>query len=152
MQHPGYGTGVNTEQWAPYVTPDTLNVYIAFSGTYTMAQVDIENFNPFIIINKNRDDEVHLPDYPPTDLANTWQFGHADDDSDAGSNRYYKTETNLPWAINIPEPFDYPKERLVITSAHLKFAEWAEGDGVLSPDWYKDLPGYRNNSMIYDQP
>jgi len=152
MQHPGYGTGVNTEQWAPYVTPGTLDIYLAFTGTYTMAQVDIENFNPFIIINKNRDDEVHLPDYLPTDLANTWQFGYADDDSDAGINRYYKTETNLPWAINIPESFDYPRERLVITSAHLKFAEWAESNGVLFPDWYKDLPSYRNSANIYNHP
>jgi len=152
MQHPGQGIGVNTEEWAPYVTPETMDIYIAFTGTYTMAQVDIENFNPFIIINKFRNDEVHLPDYEPTDLAVTWQFGYADDDSDPSINRYYKTLTNLPWAINIPESFDYPIEKTVITSAHLKFAEWAESNGVLSPNWYQDLPGYRNSSNIYDQP
>ncbi len=152
MQHPGSGTGVNTEQWAPYVSPESLHIYIAFAGTYTMAQVDIENFNPFLVINKFRNDEVHLPDYVPTDLANTWQFGYADDDSDPSSNRYYKTATNLPWAINIPEPFDYPTERTVITSAHLKFAAWAESDGVLFPNWYQDLPGYRNSGNIYNHP
>ena len=152
MQHPGQGIGVNTEEWAPFVTPETMDIYIAFTGTYTMAQVDIENFNPFIIINKFRNDEVHLPDYEPTDLAVTWQFGYADDDSDPSINRYYKTMTNLPWAINIPESFDYPIEKTVITSAHLKFAEWAESNGVLSPDWYQDLPGYRNSSNIYDHP
>lgn len=152
MEHPGSGTGVNTEQWAPYVTPETLEIFISFTGSYTMAQVDIENFNPFLIINKFRNDEVHLPNFEPTDLANTWQFGYADDDSKPSMGRYYKTLTNLPWAINIPESFDYPNERVVITSAHLKFAEWAESNGTLFTNWYQDLPGYRNSANIYNQP
>jgi len=152
MEHPGQGIGVNTEQWAPYVQPENIEVLISFNGNYKMADVDIENFNPFLIINKFRDDEVHLPDYLPTVLANTWQFGYADDDSNPANNRYYKTELNLPWAINIPESFDYPTEKTVITSAYLNFADWAESNGQLYPNWYQDIPGYRQESNIYQVP
>lgn len=151
MEHPGQGIGVNTEPWAPYVAPVTLNIYMSFTqSTYSYAQLDIPNFNPFIMVNLNRGTEVHLPNYNPTDLANEGQFGTWDDDSDSDVGRYYKTESNLPWAIHIPEPFDYPIEKQDIIWVHLKFAEWAESGGTLFQDWYKDLPGYRDNSLIYD--
>jgi len=153
MEHPGQGIGVNTEPWAPYVTPDTLDMLISYTqGSYTYGELDIPNFNPFIMVNLERGVEVHLPNYPPTDLANEFRFGSWDDDSDPGNNRYYKTVSNLPWAIHIPEPFEWPIEKQDIIWVHLKFAEWAESGGSLSPDWYKDLPGYREHSLIYDQP
>ena len=153
MAHPGMGIGVNTEPWATYVQPDTLNLYMSYTqGTYTYSQLDIPNFNPFIIVSLSRGTEVHLPNYSPTSLANPWQLGTWDDDSDANAGRYYKTVSNLPWAIHIPEPFEWPIEKQDIVWVHLKFAEWAESGGVLFQDWYKDLPGYRNNSLIYDQP
>ncbi len=150
MPHPGYGLGVNTDPDAPYVEPDSVEIYMSFTqNVYTMAQVDIENFNPFIYTNQARAMEVHLPDLAPTSLVDTYFFGILDDDTDPSINRYYKTENNLPWAINIPEPFDYPKEKALITSAHLMFYIWAESEGTLSQDWYQDLPGYRNDAFIY---
>jgi LruC domain-containing protein len=75
-----------------------------------------------------------------------------EDDSDPQTGKYYLTASNLPWAINIYESFDYPKEKQEIIWAHLKFAEWATSGGVLFPDWYKNLPGYRNNNLIYQKP
>jgi LruC domain-containing protein len=62
------------------------------------------------------------------------------------------TVENLPWAINIYESFDYPIEKQDILWVHLKFAEWAMSGGVQFPDWYKNLQGYRNNSLIYQVP
>jgi LruC domain-containing protein len=153
MPHPGVGIGVNTEQDAPYVNPVTLTITILFSpNTYTINQLDISNFNPFLIVNKVRGHEVHLPNYPPTDLADLSLFGMWEDDSDPISGKYYLTANNLPWAINIYESFDYPKEKQEILWAHLKFAEWATSGGVLFPDWYKNLSGYRNQSLIYQIP
>lgn len=145
MQHPGQGIGVNTEQWASYVTPDTLVITIDFSpGKYSFADLAISDFNPFLIVDKNRGVEVHLPHYPPTALADQSLFGQWDDDSDASAGRFYVTENNLPWAINIYEKFDWPIEKQDITWVHLKFAQWAISGGTMYPDWYKDLPGYRN--------
>jgi LruC domain-containing protein len=153
MEYPGTGIGVNTEQDAPYVEPVSINITIDFApNTYTLTDLDIAGFNPFIIVNKDRSVEVHLPNYPPTDLVDTGKFGTWEDDSNAGSGRWYVNDKNLPWAINIYESFAYPLEKQEILWAHLKFAEWAMSGGALFPDWYKNLSGYRNNSLIYQVP
>lgn len=153
MQHPGQGIGVNTEPWAPYVAPKTIMIAIEIEpNKYSYNQLDIANFNPFIIVDKNRAVEVHLPHYPPTDLADQSLFGQWDDDSDASSGRYYVTANNLPWAINIYEKFDWPVEKQDIIWVHLKFAEWAVSGGLMYPDWFKNLPGYRNQGLIYTPP
>lgn len=157
MLHPGYGTGINTEQWAPYVQPETINIEIIFrengqfasGGPVTFQQLNIGHFNPFLIVNQTRDIEVHLPEFHPTDLANTYYLGQWDDDSKPSQDRYYVTEENYPWAIHIPEIFDYPIERYDINTAYLKFKDWAESDGNLFPDWYKNYPNYRNSENIY---
>jgi LruC domain-containing protein len=153
MPHPGGGLGVNTEESAPYVDPVTLIITIEFaSNKYTVNQLDIGNFNPFIFIDKNRGAEVHLPDRAPTALADQNLFGTLEDDSDPESGKYYKTVNNLPWAINIYDTFEYPIEKQQIVWAYLKFAVWAESDGVSFTDWYKDLSGYRDNNLIYSPP
>lgn len=149
MTHPGSGIGVNTHHPAAYVTPVTITLEITFvNNAVTYSQLDIGNFNPFIVVNQDRGVEVHLPDYPPT-ILHTASFGTFEDDSNPGIGRYYKTEANLFWAINIPETFDYPNEKQIITGAYNYFAAWATSGGTSYPDWYKDLPGYRNNSAIY---
>lgn len=153
MPHPGMGIGVNTEEDAPYVTPVTIVIDMVFTpNTYSYNDLDIANFNPFIFVNKDRSVEVHLPDYPPTALADQELFGTYEDDSDPATGRYYKTANNLPWAINIYESFDYPIEKQQIVWAYLKFATWATSGGTTFDDWYKDLTGYRNNALIYTIP
>ncbi|MBN2615045.1 MAG: LruC domain-containing protein [Bacteroidales bacterium] len=157
MPYPGMGIGVNTNMSAPYVTPDTLVIHMSFydngsfapGGPVTYNQLDIGNFNPFIIVNKDRGVEVHLPDHAPTDLADQTLLGTGDDASNPSTGTYYKTDKNLPWAINIPDNFDYPIEKQDITGAYLFFATWAESSGTLYPDWYMDKSGYRNTSLIY---
>lgn len=150
MTHPGSGIGVNTDKPAPYVEPETITLEIEFvDDAVTFTELNIGEFNPFIIVNQNRDVEVHLPNYKPTDLASSSYFGNIDDDTDPNNNRYYKTEDNLFWAINIPELFEYPVEKQIILGAYNHFAEWAQSDGQDYPDWYKDLAGYRNASVIY---
>ena len=153
MPHPGVGIGVNTTPGAPYVTPDTLTITIDFKpNAVSFNELDISNFNPFLIVNKVRGHEVHLPGYKPTALVNTALFGQDDDDTKPTNGKYYVTNNNLPWAINIYEKFDYPIEKQDILAVHLKFAEWATSGGVLFPDWYKNLNGYRNNALIYQVP
>ena len=102
MTHPGQGIGVNTDPPAPYVEPDTLMITMDIANDkYTLSQIDIEHFNPFLIVNKTRGREIHLPNYPPTAKVDPSYFATWDDDSNPGSGRYYKTQNNLPWAINI---------------------------------------------------
>ncbi len=157
MQWPGLGIGVNTNMAAPFVTPDTLVIHMilynnnAFApgGPVTFNQLDIGNWNPFVIQNKNRKVEIHLPNHPPTSLMDKNLLGTGDDASNPATGTYFKTAKNLPWAINIPVPFAWPIEKQDITGAYLHFAEWAQSDGVLFPDWYSNKPGYRNASLIY---
>jgi LruC domain-containing protein/uncharacterized repeat protein (TIGR01451 family) len=76
MPNPGIGIGVNTTPEAPYVQPVTFTINIQFkANTYSINDLDIAGFNPFIIVNKNRSHEVHLPNYPPTDLVDASLFG-----------------------------------------------------------------------------
>ena len=160
LPHPGGTIGVNTEEWGTYVQPDSVVVHMVFfdngsfgpGGPISYEDLDIGNFNPFIIVDQNRDIEVHLRDFAPSDLADLSILGTVQDDSDPGQTRYYTTENNLPWAISLPVLFAYPSEKKEITAAHLKFAEWAESGGTVYTDWYQDLPGYRNDSYIFTPP
>ncbi len=150
MPAPGMGIGVNTTPGAPYITPATLTIHMSFNPPqYTMAQINLPNFNPFIIVDQNRGLEVHLPDYPPTSLANSAYFGQAQDNSQPQHGRYYKTVNNLPWAINIYDSFAYPKEKMDIINTYNHFVEWATSVGIIFPDWYMNKTGYRNNGNIY---
>ena len=152
MTFPG-GFGVNVQPGAPYVKPDTTVVTMSFKpDTYTMADIGIDQFNPFLIVNLERGKEIHLPDKPPTSLVNLAYFNTGNDNSIPASGRYYKTKNNLPWAIRIPSGFDYTNERAQITSAYLKFGAWAESSGLQYTNWYLKNSGYRNPANIYQVP
>jgi len=152
LPYPGSGIGANTTPGAPYVDPVTLSLSVEFDQPYTSNEIGIPSFNPFLIIDGDRTKEIHLPDHAPTDLASTALFGTQNDNSIPANNRYYKTESNLPWAIDIWSDFAYPKEKALVTSAHLKFADWAQSEGSDYQDWYEDETGYRDDSKIYQIP
>lgn len=141
--------GINTSPGAEYVTPDTFNVSVELANPQNFSSLGTPPYNPFIIANKQRGYEIHLPDYPPTNLVDTSLFNTLRDDSYPVTDRYYKTENNLPWAINILESFDYPNEKIQIVLAYNKFIQWAESEGTIFNDWYRDIDGYRNSNRIY---
>lgn len=141
---------VNTVPGVPYVTPDTIRIKILFTqGLYSMTDLNIGSFNPFIILHGDRGKEVHLPNYIPTSLADNTLFGTGDDSSIPSQGRYYKTINNLPWAINIYQNFDYPKETADLLLTYLKLSSWALSNGTLYTDWYTNQSGYRNTDNIY---
>ncbi len=150
---PEGGFGVNVEPDKPWVKPDTILISIAFTtNKYISDDIDLIHFNPFLIVNKTRGKEIHLPDYPPTALVDASLFGTMDDSSNPNTGRYYKTANNLPWALNISESFDYLIEKNEITTGYLKFYDWAVSSGANYPDWYKNKAGYRNDVLIYPVP
>jgi LruC domain-containing protein len=153
LQYPGSGLGFNTSPDAPYVTPVTITLHIIYTPyTYTEQQLDIAHFNPFIIVNKVRGKEVHLPDYTPTALVNPTYFGTGDDKSNLAQGKYYKTANNLPWALNMYNGFNYPNEKAEITKAYLHFIDWVLSNGTSYTDWYTNTAaGYRNNTNIYSK-
>ena len=150
LKYPGSGIGENTTLGAPYVKPDTIVLHIVYTpDKYTLADLNITAFNPFMIVNQIRGKEVHLVDYAPTALVDVSYFGKSNDTSDPSQGRYYRTKANLPWAINIPEKFDYASEKTDILKVYMRMGLWAQSSGLTCTDWYKNNSGYRNNIYIY---
>ena len=148
--HPVTPVFFNTVQGAPVGTADTVIINIQLTTPMLTTVLGTPPYNPFLIRNMERDVEIHLPDYIPTTLAqNCPYFGTGDDNSNPAFGRYYKTSSNLPWALNIPVDFNYPWEETSVLDAYNYFADWAQSGGTQYPDWYLDLPGYRNAANIW---
>ena len=108
-------------------------------------------YNPFIWkVTFGRGVETHLPGKTPTSLANVSLFGSSDDRS--GNGKYYVSERNLPWGLDIPTgSFAYPSEGNDISKTYLYFAEWAASGGNLYRDWFSNtMPGYREYSKLFN--
>lgn len=148
IHRPG-GSFFNTIPDNPRGTSDTIRIVMTFAEPQDPALVNLGFFNPFIIKSKERSVEIHLPGFPPTDLVDMSLFGTFDDASNPVAGTYYVTTTNLPWAMFLLEPFDYPVEKAQIIDAYNYFGTWAESGGSLYNDWYLDYSGYRNHQNIY---
>ena len=108
-------------------------------------------FNPFIFVNGERGREIHLSDKAPTSLVNSSFLGQGEDDSDGGSNRYYKTSGKLPWAIHTTTSFKVPKNGKAINRGYNKFNDWAESGGASFSNWHTNESGNRNTEDLCDQ-
>ena len=119
-------------------TSDQVDMVITLNNSATVTDADIipGNFNPFLIRNKDRTYEIHKVDNAPTSWANTGLFGMADDASNSSTNKWYRTHTNLPWALDLPIDFDYPSEYISIIDAYPQFQDWAQSEGSINQSWY----------------
>ncbi len=145
----GGGSIVNTYSGGAYITPKTMNVKIEFVTPIVTTNFGTAPYNPFIVVGGVRGKEIHLPANAPTDLADTSRFGTGDDDSNLALKKYYMSDNNLPWAINIPVQFAYPAEKQDITKGFLNFNRWATSKGTTNADWYLDKVGYRDTSKLF---
>ncbi len=143
---------INTKPDIEYVDPDTNTVHVSFVNPQSTTITGSAPYNPFLVIDRVRGQEVHLAGQEPSDLMDVALFGTWADDSNPASGKYYQTSNNLPWALDIPVSFDYPVEQVQIINAYNHFVEWAETAGVSYPDWYTNASGYRNASNIYSPP
>jgi len=144
------GEYVNTVTGEPYYEPHEITFAIELNTPLNKSSFKYQPpYNPFIFQNGMRGNEIHLPDYAPTVLADQLLFGTDDDDSETKKGRYYKTSGNLPWALNIPAQWDYTAERNEISMAFYFFRNWAESSGLEYNDWYMEKEGYRDYTRIY---
>jgi LruC domain-containing protein len=140
---------INVFNQGPFSTSnDPITIHVKFSTPVPSSQL-IPPYNPFLVANKKRGTEIHLMNHPPTDLANLSLFGTSVDRSDLTKGIYYRSSTNLPWVLEIPETFDYPLALKQLSSAYLKYGQWATSGGTQYKDWYKNKTGYRNANLIY---
>jgi len=142
----------NVYKDSPFEQPDTFEVEIKFSVPQSFSSLGGLPFNPFIIKNGNRNIEIHLPYKLPTDLADNSLFGSQDDNTNLALGKTYITKDNKPWALNLAGEFYHPYEKNNISGAYLKYNEWATSNGLLFPDWYLDIDGYKDMSKIYPRP
>lgn len=140
---------VNTIPEKENVEPVEFELHLKFKSPVLMADLGYAPFDPFIFIDGDRSREVHLPDHAPTTQANSRWMGSSNDTSDPSIGRFYKSETNLPWALHVPGSFEYPKEYAAINAAYKKFVDWAESSGKKYKDWYHDKREYRNAGNLY---
>lgn len=150
IKRPG-GYYINTQTGAPYITGDTVHVYLSLNTPLSLSSFGTAPFNPFLISNQRRGYEVHLPDYQPTDLADTKLLGTLQDNSVPGQGHYYKSKNGWPWALNFSDSFDYPAEGAKVSNAYTYFLTWAKSGGTLHQDWYLNQPGNRNSNLIYSR-
>ncbi len=140
---------VNTLKEEAVMTPDTIDITITLNTAISQNTLGAAPFNPFIFVGGDRGKEVHLAGHEPTDLANNSYFGVGADDTQISNSKFYLSEKNHPWAINVQGDFDYPIEKQDIVTAYNYFATWAQSGGVQSTDWYVNLSGYRNSAKVY---
>jgi LruC domain-containing protein len=132
----------------------TYSITFNITSQPALADFGLGAYNPFVWNDgqgEPRGSEIHLPGKTPTTLAKTSILGTLDDRSVPASGKYYVNAAGLPWALTIPtSPFSYPKEGVEITSAYLKFSDWALSGGTQATDWYSNTAStYRNTSFLY---
>ena len=147
--HRAGGTFFNTDENDPAGTAEYITIKVHFATPQSLATVGSPPYNHFLICNGARGREIHLPGSTPTSKADASLFGTGDDNSNPANGRYYKSAGNLPWALFIAGPFEYPVEKTDISKAHLKFGTWAESSGIQYSDWYRNMNGYRASGKIY---
>jgi len=114
----------------------TLKIVVDFKTGVNKNTLGSVPFNPFIIVDGDRKREVHLPDLTPTSKGFA-MLGQGDDYSSVENNRYYKTDRNLPWALNFYTDFVTPEEKVSIDKVYPRFIKWANSGGTIELDWYK---------------
>jgi len=132
----------------PYEMRDhETTISVKFKQPISTGVLGTAPFNPFLIIDKTREREVHLANRHTTSLGTkNFQIDGVNRDEDGN----YLNDNGLPWAIDIMHDFKVPKEKTAVNKAYNFFNQWATSGGLQFKDWYKDNPGYRNVDKIYE--
>ncbi len=124
---------------------DTITITIDFAIAQPVANV--LEIDPFLIRNGVRGDEIHLPWFGPTDLADVSRFRTSKDASAyPASGNNYVSSANIPWAIQTPlAAFEWPIEYIDIVTVYHDFAQWALTG--TPANWYSN--GNRDITKVY---
>ncbi|MVN89725.1 LruC domain-containing protein [Mucilaginibacter aquatilis] len=152
LRNPDGAFFINTLMDKNKVTGSTATVNVTFASPVAASNLQVANFNPFLISDMRRGYEIHLPGFAPTDKATKSLFGTDDDASVLNSNKTYLSKENWPWAISFVGEYKYPVELQPVNQAYLRFSEWALSGGTSYADWYSNTGvGFRDASKIYSK-
>ncbi len=131
---------INTYAGQTSVQPQMFEIEISFdeSAAITESNLRMEFFDLFLITNQKnaKRQEVHLPAFNPTDLANPqWlETGNC-----VGSAAPYLSAEGLSFGLMVPDVFRWPIEYNTIRKAYLNFAPWILSGGTAHQEWYKEI-------------
>lgn len=125
----------NTENGCARRDGPTFKMKVDFT-TPLAATLFTSPYNPFIFRTELRGQETHLPGKVPTEKANLYLFGQYDDRTVVGTSNTYMDANRLPWALDIPSEWEYPKEKTDIVLSHPNISAWASSSGKTNTDWY----------------
>ncbi|MDP4985547.1 LruC domain-containing protein [Pseudoalteromonas tunicata] len=98
--------------------------------------VNGQNHGPFVNANNARSWEVHLKNQAPTEAFDTSLFGQGDDNSLPSSGYFYQTTSGLPWALELGQRWDHPKEYVDLLQAYPGFEAYTLSNGIDQPMWF----------------
>ena len=124
----------NTLKDCPELPPVPFSLDVRLMNPVTNLQES--DFDFFLFLTHYRGREIHLPDVEPTAKFDFTQLGKYDDTSDEGLGRFFRTESNLPWALKINTRWYYPREYIDVKWAYPDYETWVESDGAEATDWY----------------
>lgn len=133
-----------TDKASNLITEKTIT--ITFTEPISTSELGTAPFNPFIISNKTRSREIHLPYAKPTSLGNN--IFPITDGTTRDPLGNYVSNKGMPWAISIIHDFKVPIEKVSISDAYNFFIQWANSGGTVHADWYTDSAGNRNVNKI----
>lgn len=143
-----YATFILFDDMAVVAMNEPITVTMKVKGLTAESMQDPQFYNPFIRVNPNKDgknpiQEVHLTNYPPTDLADRTYFGRykdhssLDEDGNPIGPNYYVSDDDYPFAIDLPiMDYTVPTEAMKIDTFYPKFGKWAKSKGQEDTDWY----------------
>ncbi|PKH06902.1 LruC domain-containing protein [Moritella sp. Urea-trap-13] len=136
----------NTESNSPKVTGAMFTLTINLKNPVDENTFGSAPYNTFISRKLGNGEviEVHFPGYRPTKYASKRKFGTGHDDTNKGTDKYYQTENNLPWAMIIPQIWEHPKEKVDLSQDYPEILDWASSRGKQKKDWYKNKKGKGN--------
>jgi len=104
----------------------SYNLKVTFKESISNDELGMPPYNPFMRINSNNAQEVHLPKYPATERSGI-------------SNEDYISSKGLPWTILIPAEFTkYPLEAIHVQFAYKNYTNWVDSDYQENTDWWED--------------
>jgi len=133
----------------PHHAEDTVRVKIVFKESIRKGDLGAAPYNPFLIIDQDRDREVHLMNKQPTDLMNKDWLGTGDDNSSVDEGRYFVSKKGFNWALHVPISIGYTQEKVDFTKAYRRFSDWAKSGGQNYTDWYLTTDGQVNAEALY---
>ncbi|NOH78681.1 LruC domain-containing protein [Vibrio sp. RE86] len=78
--------------------------------------------------------QTHFQSFSGTGDMNNALFNLHDDAT--GGSKYFLTNNNMPWAINVRDEWEHPTENTDISHAYTNFSTWVTSSGETDTNWY----------------